>query len=131
MKTTRLTVEECAFEPESAEIRCVECGKPTGLMGTCADVNYCDPCREGFIQGAMYDGATRQKAEAQVSAMLISIIEGSPYKAKYAPRRVLHLSIDGHPACGVRGGPHPMTEKKNEVNCKRCVVKAAAAQETK
>lgn len=124
MRTTRLTVEECAFEPESAEIRCVECDKPTGEIGTCRDIGFCGECREKFIQGSMHDGATRKKAEAEFSAMMIGMIEGSPYKAKYAPRRVLHLSVNGSPACGVKGGPHPMTENKNEVNCKRCLAKA-------
>lgn len=129
MKTTRLTVEECAFEPESAEIQCVECEKPTGLMGTCADVNFCNSCREEFIQEYMANGTTRPKAEARFSAMMISMIEDAPYKAEYARRRVLHLSSGASPACGVKGGPHPMTENKNEANCKRCVAKAAAAQE--
>lgn len=122
MRTTQLSVEECAFEPESSEIRCVECDKPTGVMGTCRDIGFCMDCREGFIQEAVYDGATRKQAEARFSAMVISMIEGSPYKAKYAPRRVLHLSVDGRPACGVKGGPHPMSGNKNEVNCKRCLM---------
>lgn len=123
MKSTPLIVEECAFEPESTEIRCVECDKPTGQMGTCRDIGFCAECREQFIQGCMDDGTTRPRAEARFSEMVIGMIEGSPYKAKYAPRRVLHLSVDSKPACGARGGPHPLTENKHEVNCKRCVLK--------
>lgn len=117
-----LPIEECAFEPESTEIRCIECGKLTGIMGTCADVGFCAHCREQFIQGCMEDGTARTKAEVRFSEMVIGMIEGAGYKAKYVPRRVLHLSVDGRPACGIKGGPHPLTENKNEANCKRCVV---------
>lgn len=118
-------IEECAFEPDSIEIRCVECGKPTGVTGTCQEINFCASCKEDFIQGAMHDGATRTAAEARFSALLISMIEGAPYNAKYAPRRVLHLSVNGKPACGVKGGPHPTTERAAESNCKRCIIKYA------
>lgn len=121
MKTTPLTVEECAFEPESTEIRCVECEKPTGVMATCRDIGFCAECRDMYVDAGVQHGLTRQASEADFSAMLVSMIEGSGYKAKYARRRVLHLSVDGYPACGVKGGPHPMTQNKNEVNCKRCV----------
>lgn len=72
----------------------------------------------------MAHGTTRQQSEARYSAMVISMIEGASYKAKYARRRVLHPSVEGSPACGVKGGPHPMTKNKNEVNCKRCLARA-------
>lgn len=117
---------ECSFEPDAVAVRCIECEKPTGLMGTCTDVDYCASCKEEFIQGAIYDGSTRTQAEARFSAMLIGMIEGSHYKAKYAPRRVMHISINGQPACAARGGPHPMTENPNESNCKRCLIKMKA-----
>lgn len=115
------TSTECAFEPDAIDVRCIECEKPTGLMGTCRDINFCTSCREAFIQGYTYGGSTRVEAEAEFSAMLISMIEGAPYKAKYTPHRVLHFSIDGKPACSARGGPHPMTANSNESNCKRCI----------
>jgi hypothetical protein len=125
VKSEPLTVEECAFEPESTEIRCVECGKPTGEMGTCTDLDFCASCKEEFIQGAMYDGATRAQAESRFSAMLISLIEGAPFKAKYVKSRALHIAIDGQPACSAKGGPHPLTTNPNESNCKRCLAKTA------
>jgi hypothetical protein len=122
MRTTEITpVEECAFEPESTEIRCVECNKPTGKMGTCQEVDFCSSCRDEFIQGSMYDGATRVEAEARFSAMLVSMIEGTPYRAKYARQRVMHISIDNKPACHARGGPHPLTTNPSDSNCKRCL----------
>lgn len=114
---------ECAFEPDAVPVLCVECEKPTGLMGTCRDVDYCASCKEEFIQGAIYDGATRAAAEKRFSAMIISMIEGAGYKAKYATRRVLHVSVGGKPACSARGGPHPLTTNPNESNCKRCLRK--------
>lgn len=114
---------ECAFEPDAVEVRCVECEKPTGLVGTCRDIGFCASCREDFIQGAVHDGRSRTKAEAEFSAMVISMIEGAPYKAKYARRRVLHIQVDGKPACSVKGGPHPMTTDPNESNCKRCLAR--------
>lgn len=122
MRSEPLTVEECAFEPQSTEIRCVECDKPTGAMGTCRDVGFCAECRAGYV-------AEESIGEAGFSEMLISMIEGRGYNAKYKPRRVLHLSADGKPICGVKGGPHPLTENKNEANCKRCVSKASLRTE--
>jgi hypothetical protein len=56
--------------------------------------------------------------------MVITMIEGKSYNAKYTRKRVLHLSVDGKPACGARGGPHPLTSNRDESNCKRCVRKA-------
>lgn len=34
--------------------------------------------------------------------MLIGMIEGAPYKAKYAPRRVLHIQVDGKVVGNIR-----------------------------
>jgi hypothetical protein len=116
---------ECAFEPDSIAVRCIECGKPTGLVGTCQEVDFCASCKAEFIEGAMHDGSTRTAAEARFSAMLIGMIEGSHYKAKYAPRRVLHIAVAGGTACRARGGPHPMTNNPSESNCKRCLARAA------
>ena len=121
MYGTRLIVEECAFEPESTEIRCVECGQPTGVMGTCQDVGFCQHCRQEFIDAFVAEGFSRKEGGPRFSEMLVTMIEGQGYKARYAKSRVLHLSIDGTPACRAKGGPHPLTENKNEVNCKRCV----------
>lgn len=115
------TVEECAFEPESTEIRCVDCEKPTGVMGTCQDVGFCADCRASYVA---------QLGETEFSEMLITMIEGHGYKAKYQKRRVLHLSANGEPACGAKGGPHPLTENKAESNCKRCVSKLEASNAT-
>jgi len=117
---------ECAFEPDAIEVRCVECGKPTGLMGTCQDVDFCAACKEDLITASMHDGLTRAEAEAEFSAILISQIEGVPYNVKYVRHRVLHVSIDNKPACGAKGGPHPLTTNKNESNCKRCLRKMKA-----
>jgi hypothetical protein len=117
--TTR--VEECAFEPESTEIRCVDCDKPTGVMGTCQDVGFCASCKQEFIDGALADGASRTEAERRYSEMLIGMIEGKGYHAKYARKRVLHFSVGGKPACRAKGGPHPLTTNRNESNCKRCL----------
>ena len=114
---TALTVEECAFEPESSEIRCVDCGKPTGEMGTCRDVGFCVECRAKYVE-------SDEVGQVAFSEMLISMIEGEGYNAKYKPRRVLHLSADGKPVCGVKGGPHPLTTNRNEANCKRCVIRS-------
>lgn len=100
---------DCKFEPDATVVGCVECGKPTGLIDTCEEVDFCAPCKEDLIEGAMYDGSTRAEAEARFSAMLIGMIEGGSYKAKYARHRVMHVSIDNKPACSARGGPHPMT----------------------
>lgn len=114
-------VQECAFEPESTEIRCVDCDKPTGQMGTCRDIGFCAECRAAYVNEPNI-------GEKGFSEMLIAMIEGKGYRAKYVARRVLHLSISGQPACGARGGPHPLTENKNEANCKRCVTKAGKAK---
>jgi hypothetical protein len=113
------TIEECAFEPESAEIRCVDCGKPTGEIGTCQDVGFCTGCRAAYVA---------QIGEAGFSEMLITMIEGRGYNSRYKPRRVLHLSVNSSPACGIKGGPHPVTANNNEVNCKRCITKGATHQ---
>jgi len=122
MRITKLTsVEECAFEPESTEIRCVECGKPTGKMGTCHEVDFCSSCRDEFIEGLTHDSSTRVEAEARFSEMLVSMIEDAPYRAKYARHRVLHISVDNKPACHARGGPHPLTTIRDDSNCKRCL----------
>ena len=107
-------IEECAFEPESAEIRCVDCDKPTGVMGTCRDVGFCEDCR------ARYESSD-SIGKAGFSEMLISMIEGEGYQAKYAPKRVLHFSVEGKPACNAGGGPHPLTTSRDESNCKRCL----------
>lgn len=117
---------DCAFEPDAAEIRCVECEKLTGLTGTCEDVGFCADCKEDFIQGAMHEGGTRAQAEAAFSATLVSLIEGAPFKTKFIPRRVLHVAVDGKPLCGAKGGPHPLTNNQNESNCKRCLKRLAA-----
>jgi hypothetical protein len=119
------TERECAFEPEVVEVLCADCEKPTGLMGTCNDLNFCASCKTDFIDVAVAVGATQAQAEAEYSEMLITLIEGAPYKAKYAPRRVMHFEVNGQPACGIKGGPHPMTTNRNETNCKRCAVKLA------
>lgn len=124
MNRTPLTVEECAFEPESMEIRCVDCEKPTGVMGTCQDVGFCAECRAGYTDDDSI-------GEVGFSEMLISMIEHQSYNAKYKPRRVLHLSIDGKPVCGAKGGPHPLTVNRDEANCKRCVMKSVKSQATK
>ena len=123
MKNRLLAVEECAFEPESTEIRCIDCEKPTGEMGTCQDIGFCAECRASQISAGIEQGLSREASEAKFSVMLISLIEGSRYKAKYRTKRVMHFSVNDEAACGARGGPHPMTENKNEVNCKRCVTK--------
>jgi hypothetical protein len=121
---------ECAFEPDATPVLCADCEKPTGLMGTCTDIDFCATCKEGFIESAMYDsGVTRDEAGRRYSAMLIGLIEGRSYKAKYARRRrVLHFSVDDHPVCGARGGPHPMTTNRDESNCKRCLAKLSTAK---
>lgn len=104
---------ECAFEPDSVEILCIDCGKPTGITGTCEDVGFCQPCRDTYIAAGI--------TETEFSEMLISLIEDQGYKAKFHPHRVLHISLDGKPACGIQGGPHPLTTNTNESNCKRCL----------
>ena len=119
-------IGECAFEPDATPILCVECEKPTGLTGTCQDVDFCASCKQELIDGAMADGASRQEAERRYSAMLIGMIEGRPYKIKYVTRRVMHLRVEGRPACGIKGGPHPMTANPNESNCKRCLKSESA-----
>lgn len=114
-------VEECAFEPDSIEVRCVECGKPTGTLGTCADIDFCAKCREDYVDVCMAEGMSVKAANVRLSEMLITMIEGQGYKSKYKPKRVLHLSVNDNPACGVQGGPHPLTTNINEANCKRCL----------
>jgi hypothetical protein len=116
---------ECKFEPDAIAVRCVECEKPTGLMGTCSEIDFCASCKERLIEGAIYDGSTRREAEARFSAMLIGMIEGSLYKAKYARHRVMHFSVNNKPACSARGGPHPMTTNPSESNCKKCLARIA------
>lgn len=105
-------VEECAFEPESTEIRCDQCEKPTGVMGTCQDIGFCVECRADYVAVI---------GEKRFSEMLITMIEGKSYSTKYARKRVLHFSVDGKPACKARGGPHPLTTNQNDSNCKRCL----------
>jgi hypothetical protein len=70
-------VGECAFEPESTEIRCTDCDKPTGVMGTCRDVGFCAECR------ARYESSD-SIGKAGFSEMLISMIEGEGYHADVA-----------------------------------------------
>jgi hypothetical protein len=98
-------IEECAFEPESAEIRCVDCGKPTGEMGTCQDVGFCAKCRTVYVSEPSI-------GEAGFSEMLIAMIEGRRYNSRYKPRRVLHLSVNGSPVCSVKGGPTSNDDKQ-------------------
>lgn len=112
---------ECAFEPDITEILCVECGKGTGQTGTCRDAGFCAACREEFIESGIAAGHTRQESERSFSEMLITMIEGRGYNSKFKPQRVLHLSRHGSPYCGIKGGPHPMTDNANESNCKRCL----------
>jgi hypothetical protein len=115
---------DCAFEPDAVEVRCVECQKTTGLSGTCNDIDFCASCKEDYILSSEAHGSNRTQAEAEFSALLITLIEGAPYKAKYAHRRVLHIESSGNPLCGARGGPHPLTINAAESNCKRCLAKA-------
>lgn len=128
MRSEPLSVEECAFEPESTQIRCIECGKPTGEIGTCQDVGFCAGCRADLIDAGIAEGMSPEASRAEFSAMLISMIEGKGYNAKYVKRRVLHLSVNGKPACSAKGGPHPLTENENEANCKRCVTRISQSE---
>lgn len=107
-------MNECAFEPDATEIRCAECGGPTYESGTCQDIGFCAKCRAMWIDII---------GEQEFSEMVIGMIEGEHYRAKYAPRRVLHLAFNGRTACNAAGGPHPTTANKTEVNCKRCLAK--------
>jgi hypothetical protein len=68
---------DCVFEPDSVAVRCIDCGKPTGLTGTCKETDFCSSCKEDFIQSAMKAGPTRSEAEAKFSALLVSLIEGT------------------------------------------------------
>jgi hypothetical protein len=121
---------ECAFEPDMTEIRCVECNRTTGRMGTCRDVDFCAACREEFITSGVSVGFTRKEAEVSFSEMLIAMIEGRGYNSKFKPQRVMHLSRHGSPYCGIKGGPHPLTEDVNQSNCKRCL-KVVASEGSK
>jgi ribosomal protein S27E len=109
-------IQECAFEPDSFEVRCMDCDRRTGVVGTCKDVALCPACRAGYIAAGF--------SELEVSEMIITLIEGRGYKTKYVRKRVLHLSINGKTVCGAKGGPHPLTTHRNESNRKRCLAKA-------
>lgn len=105
---------QCAFEPDSVEITCFECDKPiVGTSGTCTDKGLCPACRTAYLDAGL--------SEQDVSAMLISVIEGEPFNAKYIRHRVLHFNDGTGVACHASGGPHPVTDDRNATNCKRCL----------
>lgn len=103
--------EECRFEPDATPIICLDCDKPTGEMGTCDDHGVCAACRQKYLD------AGRTKDE--VATMMIGVVSGEfGYRPK---KRVLHFKIESGTACHARGGPHPVTDNRNETNCKKCV----------
>lgn len=38
----------CRFQ--LAELSCNECGKPSGVEETCADIAYCSTCRKMYVE---------------------------------------------------------------------------------
>jgi hypothetical protein len=108
-------MSECKFE--LSEIRCVECGKPTGDIGTCDDRAYCSECRTIF---------EKLKGKNAFARYVVRLIE----REKYHPKsRVLHFDSGSNlPLCAARGGPHPLSKNINEVNCKKCLRKSVTAK---
>lgn len=105
--------QECKFEPDALPILCVDCDKPTGEMGTCDDHGVCAECRQLYLDAGI--------SEKEVAGMMIGVVSGEyGYKPQ---RRVLHFNAGNGPVCHARGGPHPMTQNRNETNCKRCLSK--------
>lgn len=109
---------ECRFEPGLA--RCTECGAPTDEPGTCEDFAYCWKCRKALV-----DIMGEEEGERIYGSYVLTAIEGHEYKPKH---RVLHFNNGGGPVCHARGGPHPVTDNRNETNCKKCVQAIAAPQ---
>lgn len=66
----------CRFE--LSELRCVDCGKRTGNLGTCADEDLCAECRKGFRD----IGASRK----EIAEMVVGMAEVAPlgYEEKQA-----------------------------------------------
>lgn len=104
-------MNECRFEPEGFPILCIDCEKPTGEMGTCDDKGICPVCRQKYLDADF--------TEAEVAVMVIGVVSD---EWGYKPRnRVLHYDNGSGPVCHARGGPHPVTDQRNETNCKKCV----------
>lgn len=104
--------QECQFEPSFA--RCSECGAETDEHGTCEDYALCWRCLKVISDGLGFEAEARRDYGQNV----LAAIEGHKYRPGH---RVLHYDEGGGPVCHVRGGPHPVTDSRNETNCKKCV----------
>jgi Zn finger protein HypA/HybF involved in hydrogenase expression len=106
-----MAVPECHFELK--ELRCDECGAPTGEQGTCEDIAYCARCRAEWADITGRDNVAGQ--------WTVQSIEGH----KFRPRaRAVHFSSNGKTLCG-RKGSHPVSAERDEVTCKRCLSTAS------
>jgi len=66
---------QCEFE--LTEQPCVECGKPSGEIGTCIDVVHCPKCRQMYIDLIGEDEARELFASvAEYPARRLEAMEG-------------------------------------------------------
>lgn len=111
--------EECRFEPGLAP--CAECGGPTDEPGTCEDYALCWRHKKELTENV----GNEPEAKDLYGRYILASVEGnSNYRP---PHRVLHYDAGSGPVCHARGGPHPVTDQRNETNCKKCVRKIAEA----
>jgi hypothetical protein len=98
-------MNECRFELK--DLRCANCNRLTGNLGTCDDVDLCAKCRRD------YDEANHPNASAK---LIVKLIEGHKF---HPVIRAVHLSSNGQTLCG-RKGNHNTTAEAEDVTCKRC-----------
>jgi hypothetical protein len=60
---------DCKFE--LTEQPCIDCGKPTGELGTCADHIYCPQCKQDYL-GANGDNVDSRE-------LFVWMAEKAPY----------------------------------------------------
>lgn len=103
--------QECAFEPGFAP--CAECGRVTDERGTCQDYALCWKCK-----GELREAVGSEEFDRDYGQNILAAIEGHKYRPS---QRVLHYDDGNGPLCHVRGGPHPVTDRRDDTNCKKCV----------
>jgi hypothetical protein len=110
---------ECKFELDF--IPCSDCGIKTEEQGTCSDYALCFRCKKKTadeLNKTLEEFEEKDYRESQ----LISI-EGHKYRFR---KRAMHFQ-DKKILCNPRGGPHPTTDKIENVTCKKCFRKLTNA----
>lgn len=105
-------MNECRFEPGVVPLRCDNCNRNIpGTVGTCEDRDLCPACEQMMLAGTW--------TTKEIAVYRFHLAAGFDTKM-FPTNRKLHFGLV-NPLCATRGGPHPLTENIDEVNCKRCL----------